>query len=49
MKNCKCIKDIKNDLLETFDKSKKLTKKEVKPSLLKGIFQALLRLLAPLM
>ena len=49
MKDVDCIKDIKKDILDTIDKSKELTKEEVKPSLPKAIFQAILRLLAPSM
>ena len=49
MENVKCIEDIKNDMVDTLSKSQELTKQEVTPSFLKGMFQALLRLLAPLM
>ena len=49
MENVKCIKDIKKDLLDMVAKGKELTKEDVKPSFIKGIFQALLRLIAPLM
>ena len=49
MEDVDCIKDIKKDMLDTINKSKELTKEEVKPSLPKAIFQAILRLLAPLM
>ncbi len=49
MEDVDCIKDIKKDMLDTINKSKELTKEEVKPALPKAIFQAILRLLAPLM
>ena len=49
LENVKCICEIKKDMLDTINKSHELTKKEVKTSLLKSIFQALLRLIAPLM
>ena len=48
MEDCKVIKDIKKDMVETIEKSKLLTKKDAKPPFIKGLFQALLRLLAPL-
>lgn len=44
-----CIKDIKKDLEETILKSHKVTKKEATPGFIKNIWQALLRLFAPLM
>ena len=49
MENTKCIKDIKKDMVETIEKSKELTKKDVTPSFIKAMFQSLLRLVAPLM
>ena len=49
MQEVECIKDIKKDMLDTINKSKELTKKEVKTSLPKAIFQSILRLFAPLM
>ena len=49
MEMCKCISDIKKDVVETIGKSKELTKSEVKPSFLKAILQSILRLIAPLM
>ena len=49
MENVECIKDIKKDMVETIEKSHELTKIEVLPRLFKGLFQALLRLFAPLM
>lgn len=49
LENVDVIKDIKNDLVETIEKSSEISKKEATPSLLKGIWQALLRLVAPLM
>lgn len=47
--NVDCIKDIKKDVEDTINKSHEVTKKEAIPGLLKGIWQALLRLVAPLM
>lgn len=49
LENVDVIKDIKSDLVETIEKSSEISKKEATPSLLKGIWQALLRLVAPLM
>lgn len=49
LENVDVIKDIKRDLVETIEKSKEISKEEATPSLLKGIWQALLRLVAPLM
>ena len=43
------IQDIKADLVETIAKSREVSKKEAIPNLLKGMWQALLRLVAPLM
>lgn len=44
-----CIRDIKKDIENTLGKSHKITKKEAVPHLLKGVWQAILRLVAPLM
>ena len=44
-----CIKDIKRDLEDTIQKSHKITKEEAMPSLLKAVWQGILRLVAPLM
>lgn len=49
MEDTKCIADIKKDLDETIKKSHKVTKKEATPNLIKAIWQAILRLFAPLM
>jgi len=49
LEDVKCIKDIKRDLDETILKSHKVTKKEATPNLIKAIWQAILRLFAPLM
>jgi len=43
------IKEIKKDLLDTLEKSEKVTKKQATPGLLKGLWQSILRLIAPLM
>lgn len=47
--NVSCIKDIKKDAEDTILKSHEVTVKEASPNLIKGIWQALLRLVAPLM
>ncbi len=47
--NVDIIKDVKNDLVETMAKSHEVTKKEAEPNFIKSIWQALLRLIAPLM
>ena len=47
--NVDVIKDIKKDLIQTIEKSHQITEKEVAPNLLKATWQALLRLVAPLM
>ena len=49
MENVSCIKNIKEDMVDTISKSEKIVKKKKKKSILKAITQALLRLLAPLM
>ena len=49
MENTKCIFYVKKDLEEMISKSKELSEKDIKPSFFKGVFQALLRLIAPLM
>ena len=49
LEDVKAIKDIKDDLVKSMEKSHKVTKKEASPNLLKAIWQALLRLIAPLM
>lgn len=49
MENVDAIKDIKEDLIDTIEKSHEVTEKEIAPNLLKWIWQALLRLVAPLM
>ena len=43
------IKDIKEDFEEAIKLSHLVTKKEASPKLLKGLWQAILRLFAPLM
>ena len=47
--NADVIFDIKKDLLETIEKSHEVSKEEAKTGFFKGIWQALLRILAPLM
>ena len=49
MQDVDVIDDVKNDLIDTIEKSHLVTKKEASPKLLKGIWQAVLRLFAPLM
>ncbi|MBQ6477162.1 MAG: cardiolipin synthase [Bacilli bacterium] len=49
MEDVNCVKDIKKDLVDTISKSKEISKKEAKPSFIKSVKQALLRLVAPLM
>lgn len=49
MEDTNSIMDIKKDLIDSIDKSHKVTKKEATPGLIKGIWQAILRLFAPLM
>ncbi len=49
LENVKCIKDIKKDFNETINKSKQVSKKEATPPFFKGVRQAILRLIAPLM
>ena len=49
IENDKVIKDIKEDLTETIKRSKEITKKEANPGFIKGIWQSILRLIAPLL
>lgn len=49
LENVNVIKDIKKDLVETIEKSQEISRKEATPRLLKAVWQALLRLVAPLM
>ncbi len=49
MQNNTAIKDVKKDILDTIEKCHKVTKKEATPNLLKSFWQALLRLIAPLL
>lgn len=49
LQNVDEIKEIKKDLESAIKKSHKLTEKEATPSLIKGIWQGILRLFAPLM
>ena len=43
------IKDVKKDLVDTIGESHFVSKKEAMPKLLKSVWQAVLRLFAPLM
>ena len=49
MENVDVIKDIKKDMIETIEKSREVGKKEISPNFFKWVWQALLRLVAPLM
>ena len=49
MQDVDVIKDVKKDLIDTIGKSHLVSKKEAIPKLLKGVWQAVLRLFAPLM
>lgn len=48
MEKCKEIKEIKSDIIETIKSCHLVTKKEAKPNFFKGIFQSILRIIAPL-
>lgn len=43
------IQDIKKDLMQTIEKCHEVSKKEAIPNIAKGMWQSLLRLVAPLM
>ena len=43
------LKDIKKDIIETIKKSREVGKNEISPNFFKWVWQALLRLVAPLM
>lgn len=49
MEDAKVVSDVKNDLIETMEKCHEVTESETKTNFFKGIFQACLRLIAPLM
>ena len=49
MYNTNIIKDVKKDVLTTIERSEKVTKKQANPGIIKGIWQSILRLIAPLM
>lgn len=49
LENVPAIRDIKRDLDDTIEKSHEITKEEASPKLFKSTWQALLRLVAPLM
>ena len=49
MQDVDVVKDVKKDLIDTIEESKIISKKEATPRLLKGVWQAVLRLFAPLM
>ena len=47
--NSSVIKNIKQNIIDTLDKSRLINKKNFKPNLLKELFNAILRLIAPLL
>lgn len=49
MEKVKEIKDIKKDVIDSIKESHLVTKKEAKPNVFKGLFQAILRIFAPLL
>ena len=49
MKDTNVIKDIKKDFEDSFKESHKVDEKEAKNGLFKGLWQAILRLFAPMM
>ena len=49
MYKCKCISDIKKDVLETISKSKEFSKKDINNGRRNSLWQAILRVFAPLM
>ena len=49
MQDVEEIKDVKKDLVDTIEESHFVSKKEAMPKLLKSVWQAVLRLFAPLM
>ena len=49
MYQCKCINDIKKDVLDTISKSRQFTKEDIKDGKTSSLWQALLRVCAPLM
>lgn len=49
MQENSAIKDVKKDIIDTLDKCHKVTKKEATPNIFKSFWQALLRLIAPLL
>jgi len=49
LENAKVIEDIKKDVVETINKSHLVTEREATPKFFKAIWQAILRLFAPLM
>lgn len=49
MQDVDVVKDVKKDLVDTIEESHLVSKKEAMPKLLKGVWQAILRLFAPLM
>lgn len=46
---CKCLNDIKNDVLDTISKSREFSKKDIKDGRRNSLWQAILRVFAPLM
>lgn len=46
---CKCLGDIKKDVIDTISRSKEFTKEDIKDGRRNSLFQAILRVFAPLM
>ena len=49
MYKCKCINDIKKDVIDTISRSKEFTKEDIKDGKTSSLWQAILRVFAPLM
>lgn len=47
--NCSCLKDMKKDFMDVFQKSHEMTEEEVVSKKFKGFFEVLLRVIAPLL
>ena len=49
MYKCKCINDIKKDVIDTISRSTEFTKEDIKDGKTSALWQAILRVFAPLM
>ena len=49
MYKCKCINDIKKDVIDTISRSSEFTKEDIKDGKTSSLWQAILRVFAPLM